>query len=147
MQAFPVVVGIIEPNGFGRWRFPEIVHIDVLEAVHFGAKAAEHRVVGVAGIAGFVGGNAVVLKVSCGKVGGIIDQQAFAERLHFMTGETKLRSLGAIDVIHGAHPHADKRQQEEDIERQDLSAWGCRHARSKHEYADQYRGDRDQEQE
>src|SRR3984893_9282314 len=147
VQTLAIVERVVETDGLGSWRSAEIVHIHVLEAMHLGAKAAKHRVVGVAGVAGLVGGNAVVLKVGGSQVGGIVHQQALAVWFHLVTGETKLGPFGTIDVIGGAHTGADQREQEQHEEAEYLSTLGRGHAGAKHEHADQKGGDHDREQE
>src|ERR1700730_9262310 len=75
VQTLAIVERVVEPDGLGSWRSAEIVHIHVLEAMHLGAKAAKHRVVGVAGVAGLVGGDAGGFEVGGSHGGGGGPQQ------------------------------------------------------------------------
>ena len=56
VQAFPVVVGLVETNRVVGCA--EILHVDMMQSVQFRSEAAEHRIVGVTGIAS-LGGNCV----------------------------------------------------------------------------------------
>jgi hypothetical protein len=60
-EAFPVVVGLVKKNrvvGLG-----EILNVDAVQTVQLGTDAAEHRIVSVTGVAGFVCRDAMVLRV------------------------------------------------------------------------------------
>jgi hypothetical protein len=134
VQTLAIVERVVKANVLGRGRRAEIVNVDMAEAVHFGSKVAKHGVSGMAGEAGFLGRDAMVLKVGSGQVRGIVDHEAFAIRLHFMTGKTKLGLLGTFNVIVGAHAQADERQQEQNEEGEDLSALGRGQAGSEDEH-------------
>src|ERR1700752_3101371 len=120
------------------------MHVNVFKAVQLGAETPEHRVICVAGVTGFLSRYAMILKVRRCQISGIIDVQALSERLHFVAGKAKLRALGTVDVIAGAHSEADERQQKQHKEGEYLSCLRAGHAWAKDEHADQNRTDRDQ---
>jgi hypothetical protein len=64
MKAFAVVIWCIQPDGRWRRRFAKILHVYVAYAPPFGTYATAEHVVGVARLAGFVGGNAMILEMS-----------------------------------------------------------------------------------
>ena len=84
VQAFAVVVRFVEANGI--MRLAKILHVNVVQPVKFGPGASKHRIVCVTGIAGLIGGDAVILKVRRSQVSGIIYVQALAVSLHGVTG-------------------------------------------------------------
>ena len=87
VQAFAIVVSAVKVNGILRGSEP--VDIDMVQALKFGVNCAEHRVISVAGIAGRVRVNPVVLEVSGRDIGGIVHVQTLPVRLHDVARETK----------------------------------------------------------
>ena len=73
VQAFAIVVGLIELDIFGPWRRAEILYVNMAQASELGAKSSVKAVVGVAGVARFVRRNAMVLKMGGWNVGRIVD--------------------------------------------------------------------------
>ena len=86
--------------------FAEILHVDVVQPVQFGPEPAKHRIVCVAGVAGLVGWDAVILKVRGGKVNRVIHIKAATVRLHDVAGEAERRALGSFEFRRNAHGHA-----------------------------------------
>lgn len=117
MQAFTIVVRIVELDILRGRRSAEVVDIHVPLPVHLCAKAAKHRVIGMTGVASFPGRDAMILEVRGGQMARVIDQQAFAERFHFVARQTKLGLFGMFDVIRSAHSQADYRQQKQQKKR------------------------------
>src|SRR5215813_8067292 len=58
MQAFPVVEGLIKPDGVGRRR--DVLLVYVLQSPQLGANSAKKCIVGVAGVTGKLARHAVV---------------------------------------------------------------------------------------
>ena len=134
VQTFPVVVWMIQMNRIHR-RF-EILHIDVVQAVQLYAKAAIHRVVGVTGVAGFVGGNAVILKMCAGNIILVVYIQTLAPRRHDVAGKTETGLLGALKMFGSAKSAAKNRQNAEPDEGEHLSFAGYGQGRTKHHHRD-----------
>ena len=93
MKALAIVIGSIQPDG--RWgrRFAKVLHVHVSHAPPFGTYATVEYVVGVTRVAGFVGGNAVVLKVSRCDIMTVIHVKTLPERPHDMAREAERRGL------------------------------------------------------
>ena len=70
VQTFPVVEWLVQMNRVHR--LAEIIHIYMMQSVQLHLETTVHGVVCVAGVAGFVGGYAVVLKMRCGNVSRIV---------------------------------------------------------------------------
>jgi hypothetical protein len=113
VETFAIVVRLVELDIGGFGRMAEVIHVDVAEAADFRLDGAEHGVVGMAGVAGFVGGNTVVLIVSGGKMKGVVNAKGFAVGLHDVAGETGLGAFGPIHVSGESHSDREKRQCEE----------------------------------
>jgi hypothetical protein len=103
MQAFAVVEGLVELDVFRLGRMAQVININMPQAAELGFDAAEHSVVGMTGIASFVGGYAVILKVSGGKVHRVIHTQTLAIWLHDVAAQTELRGLGTIQFRGKSH--------------------------------------------
>src|ERR1700735_4984474 len=103
VQAFAIVVGLVELDVFGPRRRTEILDVNVPQATELGANAAIEAIVSVTGVAGFLGWDAMILKVGGRNVGRIAPVQAFSVGLHDMAGKAKLRLLGAFDVRGSGH--------------------------------------------
>lgn len=72
VQAFAIVVGLIELDVFRPRRGTKILDVDVPQASELGANAAIEAVVSVTGVAGFIGWDAMVLKMSGRDVGRVV---------------------------------------------------------------------------
>jgi hypothetical protein len=66
VQAFSIVIGLIELDVFGSRRRLEIVHLDMLQPGELCLHSSKHRIVGVARIASLIGRNVVILKMRRG---------------------------------------------------------------------------------
>ena len=82
---------------------------------------AEHRVVGVAGIARPLGGYPPVLKMRRGNEARMVYQQTFGIGLDHVTGNTERRRLGLLVMAVGAPEQQEPRQEAERKERKDLA--------------------------
>ena len=123
MQAFAIVVGLIELDVFRPWRRAEVLDVNVAQSSELGAKSAVEAVVGVTGVARFVGRNAMVLEMGGRNVGRIIHIEAFTVRLHDMAGKAEFRLLGTFDVSRGCHGSAKNRQHAEGNEGEHFAGW------------------------
>ena len=95
VQAFPVVIRFIETNGV--MGLAEILNVDVVQPIQLSPESTEHRIVGVTGVAGLVGRDAMVLKMRGGEVGRVIHKKAATVRLHDVAGETERGALGSFE--------------------------------------------------
>ncbi len=121
VQAFAIVVGLIELDIFRPRRRTKILVVDVPQASELGANSSIKAIVSVTGVAGFIGWDAMVLKMGGRDVGRVVHVQAFAVRLHDVAGKTKFGLLGTFDVGRRRHGAAQNRQHTEGNERQHLS--------------------------
>ncbi len=142
VQAFPVVIRFIETNGVVG--LAEILHIDVVQPIQFGAEPAKHRIVRVAGVASLIGRYAVILKVRGGEVIGVIDEQAATVGRHCVTGKAELGAGGPLKLRRNAHGHAQGWQQEQDKKGQHLATLGRGQTGSRHQNTNQQRAKSDQ---
>src|SRR5713226_4114227 len=94
VQALAIVVRLVEPDVFRRWRFSEVIHIDMSKPAKLGLDSAEHRIIRVARVAGFVRRDAMILKVRRGQVLRIVHAQALSIRLHDVARKARPRTLG-----------------------------------------------------
>ena len=72
VQAFAIVVGLIELDVFGPRRRAEILDVNMAQTSELGAKSAVQTVVGVTGVASFIGRNAMVLEMGGRDVGRVV---------------------------------------------------------------------------
>ena len=72
VQAFAIVVGLVELDVFGPRRRTEILDVNVPQATELGANAAIEAIVGVTGVAGFLGWDAMILKMGGRNVGRVV---------------------------------------------------------------------------
>ena len=72
VQAFAIVVGLVELDVFGPRRRTEILDVNVPQATELGANAAIEAIVGVTGVAGFIGWDAMILKMGGRNVGRVV---------------------------------------------------------------------------
>ncbi len=124
VQAFAIVVGLIELDVFRPRRGTEILDVDMPQASELGAKAAIKTIVGVTGVAGFIGRNTMVLKMSGRDVGRIVHVKAFPVGLHDVAGKAKFRLLGTFDMGRRCHGAAEHGKDTEGDERQHLPGSG-----------------------
>jgi len=144
VQAFAIVVGLMELDIFWARRRAEILNVNVAQASELGASAAIEAIVSVAGVASFVRGNAMVLKMGGRNVGRIVDVKAFTVGLHDVAGKAKLRLLGTFDVGGGCHGAAQNRQHAKGNEGQHLSRGGNCYRRTEDDDRDENRRDDEQ---
>ena len=123
VQAFAIVVGLVELDIFGPGGSAEILDVDVAQASELGAKSSIKAVIGVAGVAGFVGRDAMVLEMGGRNVGRIIHVEAFAVGFHDVAGKAKLRLFGTFYVGGGCHGSAKNRQHTEGNEGEHFTGW------------------------
>ena len=149
VKTLAIVVRLVELDISGPGRMTEVIHVDVTEAADFRLNGAEHCVVGMAGITGFVGGNTVIQVVGGGKVKGVAHVKAFAIRLHDVAGETELGALGAVHLGGEAHTDGEKRKREESKEGNDIADRRRGDLWTKHKHSDQRdaKGDEEQDEE
>ena len=122
MQAFSVVVGLIELDVLRNGRRPEIVDIDMLQPAEFGFHSSKHRVAGVARITSLFGWDAVILEMRGGQMSRIIDKQALPVGFHDVTRQTEFRALGMLKFGRANHPYAQDRQGEQHQKRHHFPA-------------------------
>src|SRR5580704_4338030 len=101
-------------------RRAQILHIDVVQSSPLGAEAPIEHVIFMAGVASFVGGYSVVLKVSRGDIVRIVDLQASTVGLHDVAGEAERRLFGSFHLRRGADETAEYWQGEEANEGEDF---------------------------
>src|SRR5712691_340984 len=96
VQALAIVVRLVKLDVFRRWRFSEVIHVDMSQPSKLGLDSAEHRIIRVARVAGFARRHAMILKVRRGQVLWIVHAQALSVRLHDVTRKAKPRALGVF---------------------------------------------------
>lgn len=84
----------------------------MVKTFHFGFDVSKHRVIRVAGKTGMIGIHAMILEMLRGYVFAVINMEAFAVRLHFVAGKTKLRGLRMLDMGMGSHQGGENRENE-----------------------------------
>ena len=109
MQAFAIVIGVIELDGFRN--SPEILDVHVTEAAKLRENRPIHDIVGMARVASFVAGGAGVLEMRGWDVHRIVDIKAPAVWVHNMARETEPCLFGALHVFRRAHGCHDYRKQ------------------------------------
>jgi hypothetical protein len=114
MQAFTVVVGLIELDVFRSWRSFEIVHVDMLQPAELCLRFPKHRLVGVARIASLFGRNAVILEMRCGQMPRIVEKQALPVGFHDVAGQAEFRALGTFQFGREARSQAQDGQDEKE---------------------------------
>src|SRR5215470_10039508 len=98
VQALAVVVGLVEPDFFGFGRRPQVVDVHVTEAAELCFESAEHGVIRVAGVAGLVRWDAMILEMRSGEMAWIVNSEAPAVRLHDVTREAESRALRVVHL-------------------------------------------------
>src|SRR5580658_2196070 len=88
VQAFPVVVGLVKADGVHRRSKP--VDIDVVQPFHLGMYGAKHGVIGMAGVAGLVRGDSMILEMSSGDIGLVVHVQAPPVGFHDVARKAEL---------------------------------------------------------
>ena len=137
VQAFAIVVRFVKLDFVWSWWRAEIIDVNVPQSVQLRFKGAEHRIVGVTGVAGFLRRDAMVLKVSGSQIRGIIHMQALSVRLHDVARQTELSALGPLHLVRSAHSKTKNGQKEERQERRDLPATRVGDSLAYHEHANQ----------
>lgn len=90
MQAFAIVERRVELDILRLRNFPQILHVDVMQAAPFCMNVTEHRVIRVARKACVVTRDQTVLKMHCWNIAFVVEIKAFAIIGHDMARETKL---------------------------------------------------------
>ena len=122
VQAFAVVESGVEPDVCGFWDRADVLHINVAQPAEFGVEGAEHGVVGMAGVAGVIAGDKIVLEMRRRNVTGIVHVEASAKVVHDVAGETELCAGGTLHVFGIAKANRYYRQNEERHEGQNFAA-------------------------
>jgi hypothetical protein len=118
VQALAIVERVVELDRV-RDR-ADILHINVTQAAQLGPNAAVENVIGMAGVAGFIGRNAVVLKVGGGEIVRVVHKETLTIRFHDVAGETKCGRLGAFHVSRESDRSAEEGKEKEGDESKDL---------------------------
>jgi hypothetical protein len=119
MKALAIVVRRIELDRI-RDR-ADVLDINVAQAAELGPHAAIENVIGMAGVAGFIGGNAVVLKVGGGDMVRVVHIKTLAVLFHDVAGETKRRCLGTFHVRGESDRSAEEGKKKHGDESEDLA--------------------------
>ena len=122
VQALAVVEGGVELYVSGLRDFAEVLHINMSQPAKFSVDCAKHGVVGVAGVAGMIAGNEIILKMPGWDVARIIHVKALAEIVHDMAGEAELSAGGALHVLGVTEADRHNWQDKESDEGQNFSA-------------------------
>src|ERR1700719_4204364 len=104
------------------------------QAAELGLESSEHCVVGVARVAGFVGGNAMILIVSRCQVTRIVYSKAFSGRFHDVTGQTEGCALRPFHFIVHSGSKTEQWKKEKHAEGEDLATRMHRDGRAQHEH-------------
>src|ERR1700729_711218 len=120
-----------------RWR-AYVLHVNPLQSLQLVLQRAVDWVVRVAGIAGHVRRNAMILKMLGGNVAGIIHAQALSVRDYRVARNAERRLFGALYVcVHPTHD-AQRRKHAQPNERQNLPARSPRQRRTDQENRGQH---------
>ena len=122
METFSIVVGFVQLDILRAGFLFKVVNIQMPQATEFGLESSEHRVVGMAGVAGFVGGNAMILKMSGGEVTRIVYPKALPVRFHDVTGQTEGCALRTLHFIVHSGSKTEQWKKEKHAERKNLAA-------------------------
>ncbi len=131
VQAFTIVVRTVKLDLVGRRRCSKILNVDMPESAKLGVETAIEPIISMARIAGFVGWNSMILKMSGGDVLRIVHEEAPPIRLHDVARKTECRLLGPFDVFGGCSQCAQDRQNKKGQEREDFAAWRGRQGGSR----------------
>src|SRR5688572_20022846 len=85
MQAFAVMKWLVELDLTGFRNRTQVLNVNMGESTPFILQTAEHRVVGVAGVAGTVARHAVVLEMRGSQITPVINVKTAAVVLHGVT--------------------------------------------------------------
>lgn len=86
----------------GIHRRAEILHINVVQSVQLNAQTAIHRIIRVTGVAGFVGGDAVILEMRGRDIILVVYIQTFAPGRHDVAGKAEAGLLGSLEMFGSA---------------------------------------------
>jgi hypothetical protein len=139
MQTLPIIERLVQLDISGRRGCAEIIDIHMAQAVQLHFQRAKHSVVFVARVTRFVRGHAMILKMGCRNVSGVVDVQAFSVRFHGVARQAERRGFRSIHLAGNAHRPAKYREQEQDEERQNFPDARRRNARTRNEHANQGR--------
>src|SRR5216684_601166 len=93
MEAFAIVIRLIELDVLGGRRCSKVIHVNMSQSAKLGLDSAEHGVIRVACVAGFVRTNAMVLKMCGGQMLRIVNAQALSVRLHDVARQAEFSAL------------------------------------------------------
>jgi hypothetical protein len=63
----------------------------------------------MAGIAGFIGRNSMILEMRCGKMGGVVNVKTFSISVHGVTGQAEICTFGTCHFFGNAQQPAKDR--------------------------------------
>src|ERR1700758_2624802 len=106
------------------------------QTAELGLESSEHCVVGVARVAGFVGWDAVILKVSRSKITRIVYSKALPVRFHDVTGQTEGCALRTLHFVVQPGCKTEQGKKEKHAEREDLAARMHRDRRAQDKHPD-----------
>src|SRR5713101_1033404 len=116
------------------------------KSAELGFERSKHGVVGVTCVAGFVGGDAMVLKMGGGKIRCVVHTKALAVGFHDVTRQTKRRALGALHLAIQSFHKAKERQEKQHAKRENLSARMNRNCRTEYQHCHEQGSEKDQDQ-
>src|ERR1700692_719271 len=122
VEALAIVEGRVELDVSRLWDLSEVLHINVAQATKLCVDRTEQGVVRMAGIAGMIAGNEIVLKVPGRDVTRVIDVEAAAEIGHHVAGKAELRARGSLHVFRVAQSNTHYWQNKERHKGQNLAA-------------------------
>ena len=122
VETLAVVEGCVELDVSRLWHLPDVLHINVAQSAKFGVGSTEHGVVRMAGIAGMIARNEIVLKMLGRDVTRVVDVEAAAEIVHNVAGEAELRAGGALHVFRVTQSNRHCGQNEKRRKGQNLAA-------------------------
>ena len=125
MQTLAIVERLVELDILRQRRFSHVIDVQVPQTTELRFDRAEHGVVRVARIAGFVRGYPVILEVCSGKIGRIVYVQALAVRLHNVAGKAEGSAFRALHFIFHASHQRKQWKKEKYPERKNLPGAAC----------------------
>ena len=134
VQALAVVEWLMQLDIFRSWFLSKVVNVEMPQSAELCFERSKHGVVGVTCVAGFVSGDAMVLKMGGGKIRGVIHTKALAVGFHDVTRQTKRRALGAFHLAIHSCDKTKNRQEKQHAKRENLSASMNRNCRTEYQH-------------
>lgn len=144
VQALPVIVGNVEVKGL-HWP-ADILSVNVVQSPPLRPDSPVKDIILMAGVAGFLSGNAMVLEVSCREVMRVIHVKAPSVRFHDVAGEAECGLFGAFHLFRGTEEATQDWQSEQCDEGEDFSVAVRGERGAKNEHEDQAYAQREQKQ-